>query len=365
MIIAIRVDASLRIGNGHVMRCRTLALELRRRGVPIFFLCRRQPGDLIALLKQDFKVLPLPERPSEDAERLAGMQPDGSLLGCSQEQDAADSLQALRQSGINCCNWLVVDHYGLDSCWELNLRAACRNLMVIDDLADRSHICDLLLDQSLHEQPEVRYRRLVPHSCKLLYGPKNVILSPAFSKPQGGASRCGDVGHVIVFFGSNDCHNQVGIALNALGHFPQLTAEVILGPDHPHKAAVYDAASSQPQISVTNTCDDMASAMMRADLALGVCGMAGWERCAMGLPSLVCVTAENQREDTFALHRLGAVEYVGDADELNATNWVSAINRTLANPERVVRMGEAARDVVAGHRKNFERLANFLCEHGE
>jgi len=48
--ILFRCDASLQIGSGHLMRCRTLARELRHRGAEISFLCRQQPGDLIKLL---------------------------------------------------------------------------------------------------------------------------------------------------------------------------------------------------------------------------------------------------------------------------------------------------------------------------
>ena len=91
--ILIRCDASLAIGSGHVMRCRTLARELQRRGASITFLCRRQAGDLIAFLEQDFQVLPLPELPLALCEGLAGRELYGAWLGCSQNH--ADCLTAL------------------------------------------------------------------------------------------------------------------------------------------------------------------------------------------------------------------------------------------------------------------------------
>ena len=113
--IFFRCDASLHIGSGHVMRCRTLARELRRRGAEITFLCRRQPGDLIELLEQEFQVLSLPEQQLASCEELEGRALYSAWLGCSQQQDSADCLAALEQAGINSAHWLVVDHYGLDA----------------------------------------------------------------------------------------------------------------------------------------------------------------------------------------------------------------------------------------------------------
>ena len=128
--ILFRCDASFHIGSGHVVRCRTLARELRRRGAEITFLCRRQPGDLIKLLEQEFQVLSLPEQQLASFEELEGRALYGAWLGCSQQQDAADCLAALEQAGINSAQWLVVDHYSLDASWEGAMReigrASCR-----------------------------------------------------------------------------------------------------------------------------------------------------------------------------------------------------------------------------------------------
>ena len=86
--VIFRCDASLSIGSGHVMRCRTLARELQSRGAEVLFLCRRQAGDLIALLEQEFQVLALPEQPLALCEGLAGRELYGAWLGCGQIHDA-------------------------------------------------------------------------------------------------------------------------------------------------------------------------------------------------------------------------------------------------------------------------------------
>jgi UDP-2,4-diacetamido-2,4,6-trideoxy-beta-L-altropyranose hydrolase len=320
---AFRVDASAEIGSGHVMRCLTLADLLRERGHECRFHCHPQQGDRIAAIQaQGYPVTPVDL--------------NGDLPGPH--------------------DWLVVDQYRLDAAWEARQPVARR--LVIDDLADRPHHCDLLLDQNLRADAEARYRPLVPAHCRLLLGPAHVLLRPDFDCPP--RPREGQVRHVLAYFGGNDQDNQAGRALEALRRFPRLSAEIVLGPDHPHRDAVH--AASVPGLTVRDACPDMAAAMQNADLALGVCGIAAWERCALGLPTLVCVTADNQREDAIALHRLGAVEHLGESADVDAERWAEALARALADPARIARMGEAAAAVVAGHQENRTALLELL--HG-
>ena len=120
---------------------------------------------------------------------------------------------------------------------------------------------------------------------------------------------------------------------------------------------MYDAVTPNLRI---NESVDMAEAMLRADLAIGVCGIAAWERCAMGLPTLVCVNANNQREDSENLHRLGAVECLGDSSDLNVYDWIEAISRAINDPLRISKMGQAAYEVVKGHAENRKFLLDIL-----
>ena len=151
--IVVRCDASLTIGSGHVLRCRTLARVVQKRGAEVVFLCRRQPGDLIALLRNEFRVLTLPEQSLSSCGALDGRELYGCWLGCSQAQDAEDCLRALASAGLHRVDWVLVDHYGLDTHWQSEVQrglvrdSPCR-LLVIDDLADRPHLADVLLDQN-------------------------------------------------------------------------------------------------------------------------------------------------------------------------------------------------------------------------
>jgi UDP-2,4-diacetamido-2,4,6-trideoxy-beta-L-altropyranose hydrolase len=226
---------------------------------------------------------------------------------------------------------LVVDHYALDARWERVLRPVVRRVFVIDDLADRPHDCDVLLDQNLHDSPESRYSRLVQTSTRLFIGPRFALLRPEFDSV---AVRLRDKGlqRMLVFFGGTDPSNEalkLVFALRGLAVDVPLT-RIVLGPANPHAEAVRQAAQGAGGISVIGPTSQMASLMDEADLGIGTCGGAAWERCALGLPALVVVNAENQLDDARILHALGAVRSLGDATTTSVERWTVEI-RTLQN----------------------------------
>ena len=55
--------------------------------------------------------------------------------------------------------------------------------------------------------------------------------------------------------------------------------------------------------------------MLDADLAIGAGGSSSWERCCLGLPTLLYVLAENQRKIAESLEKLGAVKIVNNLKE--------------------------------------------------
>ena len=171
------------------MRCRTLARALSRRGAHVTFLCRRHPGHLISLLEQEFDVISLREQPVTSHVGLEDRELYASWLGCSQEQDAAECLKSVSSAGITDISWLVVDHYGIDNYWEEQMLSGLSSgdslpkVLAIDDLNNRPHQADLLVDQNFFGiETYQRYEHLVPpHCCKLL-GPQYAILGPEYAQ---------------------------------------------------------------------------------------------------------------------------------------------------------------------------------------
>ena len=339
--ILIRCDASFSIGSGHVMRCRTLARELQRRGAQVSFLCRRQPGDLITLLEQEFTVLPLPELSLSAAQGLQGRELYGAWLGCSQEHDAADCLQALAQAGIRSASWLVVDHYGLDAAWETQLLAglagdAAPRLLVIDDLADRAHRADLLLDQNFFgEATDARYAGLVPEHCRQLLGPHYALLGPEYAQLHPLVVPRTELRRVLVFFGGVDPDNLTGRALEALMDPPlaDLAVDVVLGLQSPHRQAVDELVSRRSHTTLHGPLPSLAGLIARADLAIGAGGATTWERACLGLPSLVVAIASNQLPFSEALDHAGHLQLLGDGASVTAEQIRSALLARMTEPK--------------------------------
>jgi UDP-2,4-diacetamido-2,4,6-trideoxy-beta-L-altropyranose hydrolase len=343
--ILIRCDASLSIGSGHVMRCRTLARELQRRGAQVSFLCRLQPGDLISLLEQEFPVLALPQlslaaTQTPAGKPLQGRDLYGAWLGCSREQDAADCLQALAQAGIRGASWLVVDHYGLDATWETQLLAGLAGdvpprLLVIDDLADRPHHADLLLDQNVFgAESETRYAGLVPEHCRQLLGPHYALLGPEYAQLHPLVPPRTTLRRVLVFFGGVDPDNLTGRALEALlaPELAHLAVDLVLGLQSPHRQAVAELVARRTHTTLHAPLPSLAGLIARADLAIGAGGATTWERACLGLPSLVVAIADNQQPFAVALDQAGYLQLLGSAAAASTETIRQALVAALQDP---------------------------------
>jgi UDP-2,4-diacetamido-2,4,6-trideoxy-beta-L-altropyranose hydrolase len=340
--IITRCDASLLIGSGHVMRCRTLARELQRRGAEVIFLCRRQPGDLIHLLEQEFRVLALPEQPLAACEGLEGSDLYGAWLGCTQEQDASQCLEVLAIAGINGASWIVADHYGLDFRWESQLLAglpgsdAAPKLLVIDDLADRTHQADLLLDQNFFgEATHHRYQDLVPQQCRQLVGPHYALLGPEYAQLHPLVPPRTELRRVLVFFGGVDPSNLTGRALEALMDpaLENLAVDVVLGLQSPHRQAVAELVAKRRRTTLHGPLPSLAGLIARADLAIGAGGATTWERACLGLPSLVVAIAANQLPFSEALDQAGHLQLLGDGARVTAEQIRFALLARMTEPK--------------------------------
>lgn len=288
--VAFRADASVTIGSGHVMRCLTLAEALRAKGAECLFLCRRHPGHLLEVIaRQGHRVLTLPAPVA-----TVGKGPHADWLGATWQDDAADSLEALtKATGGKAVDWMIVDHYALASGWERHLRPGCRRILVLDDLANRPHDCDLLLDQALGRRPDDYATRLAP-GVRVLTGPQHVLLRPEFAARRAEsltARRHRPPRHVLVAMGGMDPDNSLGAIVRALSALPQtpgLRVSLVISGAAPHLPALRAMVATAP-VPVRLCVDhrDMAGLMVEADVAISASGLTAYELACMGLPMLL------------------------------------------------------------------------------
>jgi len=359
MKVVIRTDSSAARGSGHIMRCLTLAAELRPRGAETVFICRELPGDLSQFVESmGFPVHRLPALDSEfksESEHAAWHEG----LWLSDAEDTRAVLESLPRQ-----DWLVVDSYDIDSRWEKKLRPIVGRIMVIDDLADRSHDCDLLLDQNFYRDLDQRYQGLVPDKCITLLGPEYVLLRPEFTEAkQRLRSRDGNIQRILVCFGGSDPTNETQKVVEALTliNRSDLWTDIVVGAVNPKRSIIQSLCDKLANATFYCQVSNMSELIQKADLGVGAGGSAMWERCYLGLPTITVVIAANQESTTKDVASIGAIHYLGWSSHIQADDYAHAIAWMSDNQQKVKEISNAALEVLRPSGKSIvEMMFSFF-----
>lgn len=331
MIFFFRADASIEIGSGHIMRCLTLADELAKRGAQIRFICQERTGNLMTLIEQKgYTVYRLPAGLTPKAD----MEFTGEIINKQQETP----------------EWLIVDHYEIDTIWESYIKKYVHHIMVIDDLANREHHCDLLLDQNYYENIDNRYDNLVPHGCYKLLGPSYALLRPEFIEVRKGlGNRDGVIKRILIFLGGSDPTNETKKVLEAIRllNKSDIIVDVVVGASNVHKDEIKKLCSTIPNLHYYYNVNNMAQLMVLADLFIGGGGSTTWERCFLGLPGITLIIANNQEETTVAVAKAGASINLGWAKDVSIPDLTITVKKLLGNPEQVKEMSKISKTLVS------------------
>lgn len=342
--IAFRVDAATWIGSGHVIRCLTLASELKRLGATCRFICRDFEGNLADhIAAQGFRVDLLP---AYDDPLGTSARDESAFLGVTSERDARET-RALLGGQVD---WIVVDHYGIDTEWETAMRPSAKRIAVIDDLANRQHDCDLLLDQTLGRS-KTSYKGFVPDSCTLLIGAEFALLRPEFRGKGRPRTESRQASHALISMGGGDQHNITIAALKTLRETEQCRdhrVTVILGPLAQNHAEVTAFAAKDRAIDVRSGVTNMAEFLTEVDYAIGAVGMSALERAVMGVPSVLVTLAANQKAIAHALNDLGAAIAGGEFGTKTFEQDLSDAIVEMTKPETQARVSRRALRVSHG-----------------
>jgi UDP-2,4-diacetamido-2,4,6-trideoxy-beta-L-altropyranose hydrolase len=349
MRVLIRADSSTSIGTGHVMRCLALATTLRLHGVQVEFVSRALAGHMgDEIRRQGFVLHVLPQGPGP---------------GCDAEQES-DAQRTLACMHGRTWDWLLVDHYGLDATWHGLMRSAARQLAVIDDLADRPLDCDLLIDHNL--QTPGRYKAVLPDAAMALLGPRYALLRAEFADWRTtGAMRLDQTSppaacRVLVSLGGADEGGVTLDAVNALATCPQqesLGVMVIAGPRNPYRDALALACERHGYDFISSAAN-MAERMARADLAIGAGGGSLLERCAVYLPSVVLVIAENQRQGSVLAAAAGVITLIDAAPGERVAAIARAVLHLRSHPAEMAAMARRAGELCDG--LGCQRIAQVM-----
>jgi UDP-2,4-diacetamido-2,4,6-trideoxy-beta-L-altropyranose hydrolase len=361
--VIFRTDASVRIGIGHVMRCLTLAEALRQRGAECRFICREHEGHLLEQIRQrgfDAYALPVATEFVESAESAeSGFREDAIQSTWLGSDWATDAAQTKAGAGQTAVDWVIVDHYSLDARWERVMRPICKRLMVIDDIANRPHLCDFLLDQNYED--ENRYKKFVTKSCRLLLGPRYAILRPEYAEYRAKKTfKIESVKKVLVFFGGSDPLDLTGTTLKALSvsALNELEVDVVVGANYLHHDSLKQIALLRGNVVIHQSRPHLADLMARADIGIGAGGVTNWERICLGLPSLVIVIAENQAPISDILNKSGVIRLLGKAENITEKSISEALLDEIQSQQFISRIAPA---MALCDGLGVSRVANKIC----
>ena len=319
MRVAFRVDASEQIGIGHLIRCMVLADQLVTQGVSVQFVCVKSD-------EQSYTHLELVDHPVIFLEKKCGsrnkvrdhISPETIWPLDQQEVDAVETIRALSQQPP--CDWLVVDHYGLDMVWENSVRVLTQRIMVIDDLANRHHDCDLLLDQGYCFGYEDRYSTLLKKNCRVALGPGYALLAPEYRQLRRNPNPSRElVRNILVCFGGSDQKRLYRLVVEAFESIDMGSTRltVVLGGSSQHLAFFERLTHHDKRVCIYKKQTTLASFMATADLFVGSIGMTTWERCCLGIPTIAISLADNQEQIAERLNSEGVIKWVGNKESIN------------------------------------------------
>lgn len=358
--IAFRADASLAIGSGHVMRCLTLAGAVAVRGGCCVFVMRDHTGHLETLVhahRHQVHLLPAGNGQITSSLSHAGW------LGIGWAEDAEQTHAALAGEAIDM---IVVDNDALDANFEWQLAPLVGPIMVIDDLADRPHDCELLLDQNFGADPR-DYEGLLPESARRLIVPSYALLQADFVKVRTSAvaariTRSADEILIAVSGVDND-----NVSTCLLGHLNEMALpeqaciNVVLGQTAPHVAAVKERAAEMSWPSwVLIGVKSMSVLIASTDSCIGAAVGMAWERCASGLPTAILILADRQIAAAKALSDVGAVKFAGDVRIRGGEAELKRAVTYLLTPEHRRAVGVRAADICDG--PGAERVVDSISD---
>jgi len=345
MNIAIRVDSSFQIGTGHVMRCLNLAVSLRKSDINVIFVCRDHPGHICAAIEsQGFQLRLLRKRNLGTDNQMDALQ-HSFWLGVSQLEDALVFESLLSDVKIDL---VIVDHYGISDIWERKIKSLCNKLLVIDDLADRAHYCDILVDQNWFPPGEIdRYDKLVNKSSQLCLGPDFCMLSEDYSDFK--STFVGNKDIVLVFFGGNAPPALYVAVYKCLQNLPANRVSVVnmvIQQDCPERDFLL--AQQSDIFKVVGAQTSLASLMAKSNIAIGSGGITTWERMVSKLPSAVITIADNQKIISKNLAQNGFINLLGHWGEITMNSLEKNLLEFFDDAKMLNEMRERAAMLVDG-----------------
>ena len=278
-----RFEANCSIGAGHAIRSCVIADELTERGWICKIITTQETYDFILALSRFERI---------------------------------DPRDVLNQKA----DLLVVDNYDLDIDYETKMRRCVDKILVIDDLANRRHECDILLDQTYGRETD-DYKSLVPNHCEILTGIDYVLLRKEIREMRDKAlekrRNTTKVERILISLGGSDPKNYTQQALQMIVESGfQGKIDVVLGFTSINRASLEKYVQEHSLDVAFHVNADMAQLMYDADLCIGAAGSSVWERLYLGLPQQIVSLETNQDNLAHNMKGFNCIKVLSSFDEI-------------------------------------------------
>jgi len=346
-----RVDASKEIGTGHLIRCLTVAHKAKIHGFNIVFICKNDKDNLKQMVvNEGFQFF---EIPRELNFKIDPNVKHSKWLKSSFEHDVFKSINIIQQ--FIGPKYLIIDHYGIDFKWETIIKEFVDKLIVIDDLADRKHNCDFLIDQNFFMDSNARYKDKLIGETKTYLGPNYAIFRDEFYVNRILVNVRTKVQKILIFFGGSDPNNATLRTLNLINdiNLENITVEVVVGSTNKHKDEIQKICNNNRNFNFHCQINYFSKLISECDLCIGAGGINLWERIFMLLPTITISVAENQDLVLQEVQKTGCIYHLGYYKNLSQNEVKKQLLRLIHNPSEIQKMSTNCKSVISSNDKDY------------
>jgi UDP-2,4-diacetamido-2,4,6-trideoxy-beta-L-altropyranose hydrolase len=346
-----KANSSSAIGSGHFIRSLNLGLALQERNHEIFFAY----NDLLAA-HQNILF----------SKGISSLKMDLALMKNSGNTEADEIESFINNQGLLNVDWIIVDDYGTDGNWDLQMRRISNKLMVIEDLHFSQRNCDILLDMNYRSNDFMKSVNAIYPKSMTLVGPEYALLDSFYAKSRSNFQFMDiDLPIIMLYFGSNDEFSLTLRSLKILLQaFPKLHIRVIILDNNVDKREISTLANAHKNtVKLFIDPPSLGEIADGCEISIGAGGISLWERFSLGIFCLCFATADNQCIPLEELAQAGSIDYLGYAEFYTETKIKESLDFYLANRSDLIKI--RIRNKILCDGNGVERVIRLIMEKSQ
>jgi len=321
----IRVDLGGRVGSGHFYRCLSIATELKNLGKKVIFLVKSEKDFLAHIGDLNFSYIV-----------LSGKTTNEEINNCKKI--------------INQIKNLIIDLQSKNELYGKIFHGICK-IAIIDDVGGIKVYSDLLFNghivKKFHDYDLVTKTKTflgskyMPIRKEFLMEKDNVIISK------------GPINNILISFGGSDDLNLTSKLIEKFAD-KKYNLTIVIGPTVINKNIIKELSEKYSNIHIKNSILNMASLMVKQDLAISSAGITSYELAYLGIPTILIpidsfqsITANEMMSNGFGINygfwddnfqRLQAI--INELDEYEKRKIMFDCGRKIIDGKGVLRIIE-------------------------